>query len=102
MNTAIIQQEILLLTGTSLAQRELCEKDAKDESRYWSESEKLANACWTGLLDELLPEIIIKKLHIWQIWNTEYSLQIEFSQYPSSEKRFSINPYYFLEATGYN
>jgi hypothetical protein len=53
--------------------------------------------------DELLPEIITnKKLCLWQIGDSEFSLQIELSEYPSTEKRFSINPYYFLRIIGYN
>ena len=103
MNTDIIQQEILLLTGTTFSQRQLCENDAKDDSNHLSESEKLEEACWTGLLDELLPEIITnKKLYIWQIGDTEFSLQIELSEYPSKQKQFSINPYYFLRTMNYN
>ena len=87
MNTDILQQEILLLTGTTFSQRQLCENDAKDDRNYLSEGEKLEEACWTGLLDELLPEIITnKKLCIWQIGDTEFSLQIELSEYPSGEK----------------
>jgi hypothetical protein len=103
MNTDILQQEILLLTGTTFSQRELCENDPNKDRGYLSETEKLEEACWAGLLDELLPEIITnKKLCLWQIGDSEFSLQIELSEYPSREKRFSINPYYFLKTTNYN
>jgi hypothetical protein len=103
MNTDTLQQEILLLTGTTFSERPLVENDAKDDNKHLSASEKLEQACWTGLLDELLPEVITnKKLHIWQIWNTETSLQIELSEYPSNERRLSINPHYFLRTMGYN
>jgi hypothetical protein len=103
MNTDILQQEILLLTGTTFSQRQLSEKDSKDDSNNLSESEKLEEACWTGLLDELLPEIITsKKLYLWQIADSEFSLQIELSEYPPKQKQFSINPYYFLKTMKYN
>jgi hypothetical protein len=103
MNTDILQQEILLLTGTTFSQRQLCENDPNKDRGYLSEIEKLEEACWAGLLDELLPEIITnKKLCLWQIGDTEFSLQIELSEYPSREKPFSINPYYFLRTIGYN
>jgi hypothetical protein len=103
MNTDILHQEILLLTGTTFSQRQLFENDSKNDSKYLSESEKLKEAYWTGLLNELLPEIITnKKLYIWQIENTEFSLQIELSEYPSGENRSSINPYYFLGTINYN
>ena len=64
MNTNILQQEILLLTGTTFSQRQLSENDAKDERSHLSASEKLEEACWTGLLDELLPEIVTNKKRI--------------------------------------
>jgi hypothetical protein len=103
MKTNIIQQEILLLTGTTFSKRQLHENDARDDSNHLTDSEKLEEACWTGLLDELLPEIITnKKLSLWQIGDSESSLQIELSEYPSEEKQFSINPYYFLRTTEYN
>jgi hypothetical protein len=48
---------------------------------------KLEEACWSGLLDELLPEIITnKKLSLWEIGDSEFSLQIELSEYPSERK----------------
>ena len=103
MKTNILQQEILLLTGTAFSQRQLSENDVKEDRSHLTEIEKLEEACWTGLLDELLPEIITnKELSIWQIGDSESSLQIELSEYPSGEKQFSINPYYFLRTMEYN
>ena len=103
MNTDTLQQEIMFLTGTTLSQRELSDRDGKNDGKDLSESEKLEKAFWEGLLDDVLPEIISnKKLHIWQIGDTETSLQIELSEYPSKQKQFSINPYYFLRTMRYN
>jgi len=103
MNTDVIQQEILLLTGTTFSQRQLCENDPSKDKGQLSETEKLEEACWSGLLDELLPEIITnKKLRLWQIGDSEFSLQIELSEYPLKQKQFSINPYYFLRTIKYN
>ena len=103
MNTHILHQEILLPTGTTFCQRELMENNVRDQRDYLSQSEKLENAIWAGLLNELLPEIIAtNKLNIWQIGDSEFSLQIELSQYPSVEKPFSISPYYFLRTMEYN
>ena len=103
MNTDIIQQEILLLTGTSFSQKQLSGNDSNDERKNLSQIKKLEEACWNGLLNELLPEIITnKKLFIWQIGDTEFSLQIELSQYPSTEAPLSINPYYFLRTVELN
>ena len=58
MNSDNIKQEILFLTGTSFSQRPLIENDGQDNSGQLSQSEKLEKAIWTGMLDELLPEII--------------------------------------------
>jgi len=103
MNTDILQQEILFLTGTHFSQRQLFENDATDDSNHLSESEKLEKAFWSGLLNEVLPEIITNKKHyIWEIGDTETSLQIELSEYPSAQKQFSINPYYFLRTMKYS
>ena len=103
MDTNIIQQEVLLLTGTSFSQRQLCGRDGKNDGKDLPDSEKLEKALWDGMFGELLPEIITnKKLQIWQIWDTEFSLQIELSKYPSKERRSSINPHYFLRTIKYN
>ena len=103
MNTDILQQEILLLTGTSFSQRQLSETDARDANNSLSEGEKLEQACWNGLLDELLPEIITnRRLFLWKIGDSDFSLQIELSEYPSREKTMSINPYYFLRRIVHN
>ena len=103
MNTEILQQEILLFTGTTFSQREFCQNDAKDDRSNSSKIQKLEEACWSGLLSELLPEILTnRKLCIWRIENTELSLQIELALYPFHERQFSINPYYFLRTTGWN
>src|SRR5258705_13529882 len=97
MDINIIQQEVLLLTGTTFSQRQLCGRNDENDNGKLAESEKLEKAIWDGLFGELLPEIITnKKLQIWQIWDTEFSLQIELSKYPSRERSSSINPHYFL------
>jgi len=103
MNTDILQQEILLLTGTTFSQRELSSRDDANDSKKLSETEKLEKALWDGLLVDVLPEIVTdNNLHIWQIGDTESSLLIELSEYPSKQKQFSINPYYFLRTMKYN
>ena len=102
MNT-IFQQEIMLLTSTSFSQKKLSENNCNAETKNFSEIEKLEDACWKGLLNELLPEVITnKKLGISQIGNTEFSLHIELSRYPLIAAMFSINPSYFLATTAYN
>jgi len=103
MDANILQQKILLLTGTTFSQRQLINRDGVNDGKDLPESEKLEKALWDGLLDELLPEVITNRgLHLWQIWDTEYSLQVELSEYPSRERPSSINPHYFFRTANYN
>src|SRR4051794_9743439 len=101
MKTNFIQQEILLLINTTFSQRQLCEKDVED-NKYFSRTEQLEDACWNGLLDEMLPEILEKsfsgkKLHLREIRQAKCFLEIELCEYPLTiEQEFSIDPYTFL------
>src|SRR5438874_9142908 len=103
-----IQQEILLVITTSFSQRQLCEKYPSGSNQHLSLWEQLEEACWNGLLDELLPEIMErqtlgKKLYLWHIWHGEVFLQIALSEFPQLlEKQSSINSRLFLETIFYN
>jgi hypothetical protein len=108
MKTHNINQEILLVTTTTFSKRQWCEKDVRDNSYNLSPTEQLEEACWNGLLDELLPETIVKsasgkKLYLWQIRHGKSFLDIELSEYPVSiENHFSIDPYSFMPVIFYN
>ena len=69
MKTNSTQQEILLMTDTSFAQRPWCEKESDNKSL--TQQEKMEEACANGLMQELLPELFEepenKKLYLWQI-----------------------------------
>jgi hypothetical protein len=101
MKTKIVNQEILLMTTTTFASREWCEKDVQG-SKASSAGEQLEEACWNGLLDELLPGIIEKsasgkKLLLWQIIPCGSFLEIELCESPVHvDNALSINPYRFL------
>jgi hypothetical protein len=100
MKTKSIQQEILLLTGTKFSAREWAEKKAGDKNTL-SPIEKLEDACWNGLLYEMLPGIVKKtadgkKLTLWQIHQCQSFLGIEMSDStPVIKPEFSIDPYLF-------
>ncbi len=94
MNTTI-QQEILLMTGTSFSSRQCWQKN---EQEHLSESEQLQEACCNGLLPEMLPEICVanKKIFLWQINENKSCIEIELGKFPEiKEKYFSIDPYSF-------
>lgn len=107
MKTRSTQQEILLMTGTQFSEREWAEKIAEDKNKF-SASEKLEDACWNGLLDEMLPELIQKteegkKLFLWQIRHCRSFLEIELSEEPTViEREFSIDPYFFVPGLSLN
>jgi len=104
-----IHQEILLLTTSCFSLRELCQSlNCDDGLRQLSDTEKLAGACWSGLLHETMPEVIQKSesgksLYIWQIQHSPTSLQISLSNAIFSiEPELSIDAHRFLKANSKN
>ncbi|HSQ44336.1 MAG TPA: hypothetical protein VLM16_05035 [Ginsengibacter sp.] len=101
MKTNSTQQEILLLTGTTFSKREWSEKISGNKNNR-TEKEQLEDACWNGLLPELLPEIYIhpegnRKVFLWQIKQGKSFLDVELGDIPEeTEKEYSIDPYAFL------
>ncbi len=101
MKTKSIQQEILLITGTKFSEREWAEKNVEDKNKF-SATEQLEDACWNGLLDEMLPELVQKttegkKLFLWHIRHCRSFLGIELSESsPLIEPEFSVDPYFFV------
>ena len=101
MKTQSTQQEILLMTGTKFSEREWAEKIVDDKNKL-SATEKLEDACWNGLLDEMLPELVQKtiegkKLFMWHIRHCRSFLEIELSESsPVIDREFSIDPYFFV------
>ncbi len=100
MKTKFTQQEILLITGTKFSSRELAEKIVEEKNKL-SAIEQLEDACWNGLLDVMLPEIVEKsadgkKLFLWHIRQCRSFLEIELSESsPIIERENSIDPYLF-------
>ncbi len=103
MKTTSIQQEILLITGTSFLLRQYSAKDDDGNQKNFTEKEQLEEACWNGLLNEMLPEIYEqssgdKKLYLWKITEASSFIELEFGEIPEEkEKEFSINPYLFTQ-----
>lgn len=100
----IIQQEILLITGTKFSSRQ-CWQKINDKGRMDSEIDQLQDACWNGLLKEMLPEIYLsnKEVYLWQIKENKCGLEIELGELPSEVDSFySIDPYIFLECQSMN
>ena len=102
-----VQQEILLMTNSSLSKTNLCEKNNKESGKHFSNAEKLEQACWNGMLAEFLPGIVMhiegKTLFMWEIQTAKNFLHIDLcDQMPSSEKEHSIDPYIFMDTLNFN
>lgn len=73
-----------------------------------SESEKLQEACWNGLLKTMLPEVWIDPpnggtLYLWEVKEAESFLALELSEVPlPMDPRRSIKPRAFLSFQNYN
>lgn len=104
----IIQQEILLITGTSFLSRQCWQKTGNDQPTFLSETEQLKEACWNGLLGEMLPEIYAgnsqgRKIFLWQIKENKSALEIDLGELPQiTDHHFSIGPYSFLKLKHFN
>ena len=102
-----LQQEIILLTNSSLVRRQLFENDASEKNQNLTDTEQLAAACWNGWLDEMLPEIIDtaetgKSLYLWEIMQGRSFINLELCEFPQLiDTQFSINPHSFLATVCY-
>ncbi len=101
MKATFTQQEILLITNNRFSQREWAEKNVEDKNRL-SSTEQLEEACWNGLLAEMLPELFEKnternKLFLWHIRHCKSFLEIELGECEAAiESKLSIDPYLFF------
>lgn len=102
----VIQQQILLITGTHFSSRQCWQKNNSEDKDAFSEAEELQDACWNGLLKEMLPEICKlnnKDLYLWQIRENKSAIDIEIGQLPAEvDSFFSIDPYAFVETLSVN
>ncbi len=92
--------------GTRFASGQLCIKDDNGQG-HLSQNEQLAEACWNGLLQEMMPELFDKIINtenfLWQIREGKRFLELEWSQLPGKKDGYySIDPYDFLEAENFN
>ena len=107
MKSKNIQQEILVFTQTSFAQKALIENIGNNKKSY--PAEELEKAFWNGMLNEMLVELMLPKqgrkseISIWQISIGESSLLIDMAGAPDIvQDSHSINPYLFLSTPKMN
>ncbi|WP_153798304.1 hypothetical protein [Foetidibacter luteolus] len=103
MQHVFTQQEILLMTDTSYSQQQWCKNPPAGKKQSHAIADKLEEACWNGLLKEMLPGILdenanASKLFLWQMKLNECCLEIELGEYPAEiEFFYSITPKSFLK-----
>jgi hypothetical protein len=107
MKTGKTQQEIILVTTTTFSKREWCKTEATDKDRQ-THTEQLEEACWNGLLNDMLPEVMAqtasgKQLFLWHIRQGASFLKVELSEMPPQlEEHFSIDAAFFMPTLVYN
>lgn len=94
-------QEILLVTGTSFSSRQWCKTEESEKSEKSNEHDQLQEACWNGLIGEMLPEIAadskITGMYLWKVHVGQSFIELEMGRFPEpSDPYFSIDPYYFV------
>lgn len=98
--------EILIMTNTSFSARELPERN-QGAGTYLTKKEKLKQACWDGLVPELLPEcfdfMFNKSQLLWEISEADAFIDLEYGDtVPVIQKSQSLNPYIFMQVQAYN
>jgi len=106
MANELIQQEILLMVNNSLT-KQLLHKDTRDEKTPYIIAEQLEDACWDGMLEDMLPGIIENnngsKMFLWHVKHKNDCIELELGEYPQQPDLFyTINPRGFLMAKNFN
>ena len=101
METKSTQQEILLFTNTSFSLRQLS-GNGPSADKHLTTREMLEEACWNGLIWEILPEICEKpndlSLTLWEINVANSFFDLKFSEFPEEvENKHSLDPYKFIQ-----
>jgi hypothetical protein len=104
MKPQTINQEVLLFTTTSFSKKQFCEKDHMAGPA--DPSEELQKACWSGMLFEILPDLLENspvKTFVWEVIPAETFIRIRSGSVPKGiESETSIDPYFFLPVTSFN
>ena len=101
MTANFTSQEILVVINTKFAAEEYM-KNEEEKGKPLSDTERLADACWNGMLTARIPEISIiknkKPLPILELCEGNEILYLklgETDEQPAAE--YTINPYRFAD-----
>ena len=95
-------QEILLSPKAHFLHRDYILRDEKADGKNLSEKEKFLQLCWNGMLNEIIPEIIVKDtdskpLTIWEINESANLVEVKAGKVNFAfEDCFALNPATFL------
>jgi hypothetical protein len=107
MHTYTHQKEILLVVNASFFSRNWVKRNEAEADKRFTQKEKLIDACWNGLVQEILLEFFEmpydKSMTLWEINDANAFIDLVFCNFiETSEKELSVNPYIFMEFQGYN
>jgi hypothetical protein len=107
METDFTQIEILLNTDAHFLAKDWCPKNDADKPDTRSEKEKLEEACWNGVLREIMPELFetenSKNLTLWKVRDMGSYFELDLASYPAATDKYnSINPSLFLAVQEWN
>jgi len=93
-------QEILLVTNSGLASKEYIKREGQQSDL--PPKERLAEACWNGMVGEMLPELTLtennKALRLWELGEGNHLFYLKLGVAdirPDAE--YTINPYRFAD-----
>lgn len=101
MNDILTTQEILLMTNTKFSAREYSDKNENQPSKNNNQN-KLAEACWNGMIQAALPELFLdvknKRCIMWQLIECDRLFYVKLGEDDGiPDAHFSLNPYLLIE-----
>ena len=110
MSRKPLLQEIVIVSSSRFAIRSYVEKKTNTTGEKNNDSRKnsLKDACWNGMLKDILPELFLHfskedNLFLWQMRECRNVLTMELSEKPGDlDFQASIDPYCFMELQEYN
>jgi hypothetical protein len=107
MHTYTHQKEILLVANASFFSKNWVKRNEAAADKHFTQKEKLIDACWNGLVQEILPEFFEmpydKSMTLWEVTDASAFIELVFCNFiETGEKDLSVNPYIFMQVQGYN
>ncbi|HQW83252.1 MAG TPA: hypothetical protein PK987_02265 [Ferruginibacter sp.] len=102
MKNTAPQNELLLMVHSNFFSQQLEKLSCTETQGWFSQKEQLKDACWNGLASEILPECfnssIANTTPLHQINDANLFIDLQFSTNNTvKEKRYSLNPYVFMQ-----